>query len=66
MVSETSEIVPSSFGNNLKNCWFQNGGATTRITNTSTVLLQEFFGVRICGRGLWPPRSPHLTLSNVF
>jgi hypothetical protein len=29
-------------------------------------LLQEFFGERIVGRGLWPPRSPNLPRRFLF
>jgi hypothetical protein len=37
--------------------------------NTSavtTALLQEFFGKRIVGHGLWPQQSPDLTLRDFF
>jgi hypothetical protein len=43
-----------------RDSWFKNDGATAHTANI-TDLLQEFFGERIVGRGLSPPRSPDLT-----
>jgi hypothetical protein len=39
---------------NEKNCWFQHDGVMAQTVNTTTVLLQEFFGESIVGHGLWP------------
>ena len=41
--------------------WFQQNGASSHTTKASTASSQNFFGDRIVGRGLWPPRSPDLT-----
>jgi hypothetical protein len=39
-------------------CWLQRDGATA--------LLQELFGERIDGHGVWPPRSPNLASHAAF
>jgi hypothetical protein len=51
---------------NERNWWFQRDGATAYAANTTTALLQEFFGESIVGRGLWPPRSPDFTPPDFF
>jgi hypothetical protein len=35
-------------------------------TANTTAKLQRFFGKRIVGRGIWPPRSPDLTPPDFF
>jgi hypothetical protein len=51
---------------NERDCWLQQDGATLHTANTTATFLQEFFGERVIGGGLWPPRSPDLTLPNFF
>jgi hypothetical protein len=46
---------------NERDCWLQQDGATPHTANTTTTFLQEFFGERVIGGGLWPPRSPDLS-----
>jgi hypothetical protein len=41
-------------------CWFQHDGATARTAKIIGIL-QEFFGERIVGRGLWLLRSTDIT-----
>jgi hypothetical protein len=43
----------------------QQDGATPHTANTTT-FMQEFFGERVIGGGLWPPRSPDLTPPDFF
>lgn len=47
-------------------CWFQQDGATCHSSKTTTVLLQDFFGDRLIGKGKYPPRSPDLTPLDYF
>jgi hypothetical protein len=47
----SSDVIHFSVEENERDCWFQHDGATANIANATTVLLQEFFGERIVGRG---------------
>ena len=44
----------------------QQYGENALTANTATAFLHDFFGYRIAGLRLWPPRSPDLTPSDVF
>ena len=46
--------------------YFQQDGATSHTSHTSMAEIQSFFGDRIISKGLWPPRSPDLTLPDYF
>jgi hypothetical protein len=49
---------------NANDCWFQHDGTTAQ--NAKTIgLLQEFFGERIVGRGLWPLQSTDISSQSV-
>jgi hypothetical protein len=45
---------------------YQQFGVTANTAKTSKVVLQNFFGDCIVGRGIWPPQSQHLTPPELF
>ena len=49
-----------------RNCWFQQDSATAHIAASTMVILHEFFGENLISKGLWPPRSPDLTSTDLF
>jgi hypothetical protein len=59
------EICPMSSSVDRWDAPLQHDGATAYTANTSA-LLQEFFGERNVGCGLWPPRSPDLNPPTFF
>ncbi|KAJ9576584.1 hypothetical protein L9F63_025521 [Diploptera punctata] len=46
--------------------YFQQDGATCHTSNASMAEIQSFFGDRVISKGLWPPRSPDLTIPDFF
>ena len=46
--------------------YFQQDGATSHTSHTSMPEIHSFFGNPIILKGLWPPRSPDLTLPDYF
>ena len=49
-----------------RHCWLQHDGATSHYAGSTSDFVEEFFGNRVIGRGLWPPRSPDLTAADFF
>lgn len=47
-------------------CWLQHDGATSHYAHSTSDFINEFFGDRVIGQGLWPPRSPDLTAADFF
>ena len=46
--------------------YFQQDNATAHTANASMVAIQEVFEDRIVSRGLWPPRSPDLSICDYY
>jgi hypothetical protein len=49
-----------------RNCSLQQDSATAHTAASTVVILHEFFGENVICKGLWPPRSPHLTSPDFF
>jgi len=45
---------------------FQQDEETSHTSHANMAEIHFFFGDRIISKGLWPPRSPHLTLPVYF
>jgi hypothetical protein len=46
--------------------YFQQDSATPNIANNSLHAVREVFDDRIISKGLWPPRSPDVTVCDYF
>jgi hypothetical protein len=46
--------------------YFQQEGATSHTSHASTAEYQSLFGDCVVSKGLWPQRSPDLTLPDYF
>jgi hypothetical protein len=46
--------------------YYQQDGATSHPSGVSMAEVESFFPARVISRGLWPPRSPDLTLPDFF
>jgi hypothetical protein len=46
--------------------YYQQDGATSHTSGVSMAEVESFFPDRVLSRGLWPPRSPDLTLPYFF
>jgi hypothetical protein len=60
------ETFVNQLDDELQRGFSQQDGATCHMSNDSTAEIESFFEDRIISKGLWPPRSPDLTLADFF
>jgi hypothetical protein len=48
------------------NCWFQQDSATAHTAASTMEILHKFFSENVIFKGVWPPRSPDLTIPDFF
>ena len=61
-----NESVDQLDGDELRNGYFQQDGATCHTSNDSMTEIESFFDDRIISKVLWPPRSPDLSPPDFF
>ena len=61
-----NELVDQLDDDELRNCYFQQDGATWHTSNDSMTEIESFFDDRIISKALWPPWSPFVRPPDFF